>query len=150
MCYVQSHVRGWREDERVAAGAGFTTWPPAILGLGSGYCGGTVLAWRAILGEMGIATRQYNFSWALGRMVGHVCGEAFWGDRWHFFDVHNGTVWGSDRGLLGWDQIRLNPDEARMRISNAAWIRYSGFASWFAADPFAYLTIEPLGVEIVP
>jgi hypothetical protein len=151
MCYVQARVRPWREAERIAAGYGFTTLPATILSSESGYCGSCVLVWRGILHEHGIETQQLCLSWTIEAEpfeVGHVCGEAFWGDGWHFFDVMTGTLW-YDSEVLAWEQVRLNPDEKDLRVSNEASIRYTGFESWFADDPFAYLHVEPLEIEYV-
>jgi hypothetical protein len=147
MCLVQARVRGWREKERVSVGKGFTDYAPDILATGSGYCGSAVIAWRAILDVLGIQTRRVEFSWG---EVGHACAEAFWNERWHFFDIQNGTLWINEDQVLGWDQVRLNPDEKAMRVSNAAWVRYSGYEPWFAADPFAYLTVKTCVVKVVP
>lgn len=143
MCYVQSHVRPWRERERTAQGAGFTTWPDDILTSGSGYCGGAVHAWRAILREFGIASRQLNLGW---KGYGHVVGEALWDARWHLFDVQNGTLWLADGEVLDWAAVRLNPDEGTYRVSNDLWARY-GYQ--LDPDPFAYITVQPLRAEFV-
>ena len=149
MCYTQSRVRRWREDERVAAGFGFSVWPSDILASGSGYCGSVIMAWRAILTEIGLPSRRINLRWDgpdLSR-VGHVCGEVSWDDEWHFYDVQNGTLWMDGDRVLAWPQIRLNKCERDLRISNEAWMRFTGNEDWFAADPFAYLMVEPLEVR---
>lgn len=137
MNLVQSRVRTWREDERVADGAGFTQWPPAILALGSGYCGGHVVAWRAILKELGIRTRQIQFAYD---GVGHVAAEAWWDNRWHFFDVQAGTFWRNNGEILSWGSVKkLGDVEGRFRVSNELWVLYGGYHEPFASNPFAYL-----------
>jgi hypothetical protein len=150
MCYVQARVRPWRETQRIAAGFGFTVPASSILAFESGYCGSCILAWRAILAEHEIKTRQIGLMWTSEMepyQVGHVCAEAYWDDAWHFFDVMTGTVWRDDDGILPWERVRLNPDEESLRISNEASIRYTSYEEWFAADPFAYLHVEPLTIE---
>lgn len=151
MAYVQARVRPWREAERIAAGYGFTTYPATILSSESGYCGSCIMAWRGILALHGVETRQISLMWQTPMHegpVGHVCGEAYWDGGWHFFDVMLGTLW-YEGEVLPWERVRLNPNEAALRISNAAAIRYTGFEDWFASDPFAYLQVEPLIIEYV-
>lgn len=148
MIYVQARVRPWREAERIEAGLGFTPYPE-ILATESGYCGSCVLVWRGILAAHGVETRQIGLMWETPMHegpVGHVCAEARWGRGWHFFDVMTGTVW-HDGEILPWERVRLNPDEAALRISNATSNRYTAYEDWFAADPFAYVHVEPLKID---
>lgn len=151
MCYTHPRVRGWREKQRIEAGFGFTIWPATILASESGYCGSCVLVWRSILEQHGIKTRQIGLTWnsqIYGGPVGHVCAEAHWNKEWHFYDVMSGTHW-YDNGVLSWDQIRGNENEAALRISDESAIRYAPYDPWFAVDPFAYIHVEPLEVKYV-
>lgn len=145
MCLVQNQVRRWREFDRIAAGAGFTNYAPAILASGSGYCGSTIIAWRAILEVLGFRSRQIEVYWD---ETGHVIAEAFWDDRWHLFDVQGGATWIEDGEVLDFEHVLGHPDEGAVRVFNAASLRYS----WtdLDRDPFTYLHVKPLTVKVIP
>lgn len=142
MCYVHPRLRSWKERERYIASGTFT---PAgeMLESGSGLCGSTIIVWREILHRLGIQTRQLSLTWKIDTEpydVGHACGETYWDDGWHFFDVMNGAVWLDADKVLSWDELRLEPNARR--VSNDSFARYSAFDEWVRADPFAYVSAD--------
>lgn len=143
--YAQATVRGWRENIRKVDGFGATSYPAAILALGSGLCQATVISWMAILERLGIGSREIGLAWDDGEARTHVCGEARWRGTWHFFDVQLGTVWQQNNRIVSWRRVRqmaLEGVELPCRISNSMWVRWS--AIW--SDPFGYLASPTLQV----
>ena len=137
MNLVQARVRPMLERERVGAGAGFTQWPPAILGFGAGFCGSQVVAWRTILEKLGMETRELGFT--LSNTYTHVGGEVRWGRRWRYFDVQAGAFWEIDGQILPWRKVRdAHPTGL---VWNQAW-------SYGRDDYLAYLVDPELQVEV--
>ena len=52
---------------------------------------------------------MYNFGGVGG---GHSCAQAFYGDKWHFFDVTYAGVFIKNGDVLSWEEIVANPEEA--------------------------------------
>lgn len=78
----------------------------------SGLCGARARLFVEMLKYQHIPARVFNM-YNFGKVGGgHSCAQAYYGDKWHFFDVTYAGIFMKNNDVLSWEEILSNPKEA--------------------------------------
>ena len=77
-----------------------------------GLCGSRVRIFVKAMETLSIKAHLFNMYNFGGVGYGHSCVEAFYGGKWHFFDVTYAGYFMKDGDVLSWDEITHNPEAA--------------------------------------
>lgn len=78
----------------------------------TGLCGSRARLFVEMLKYQHIPARVFNI-YNFGKVGGgHSCAQAFYNEKWHFFDVTYAGVFMKDNNVLSWEEIVSNPKEA--------------------------------------
>lgn len=78
----------------------------------SGLCGARARLFVKMCELEGIPAKVFNM-YNFGRVGGgHSCAQAYYNDKWHFFDVTYAGVFMDNGEVMSWDEIITNPKRA--------------------------------------
>jgi transglutaminase-like putative cysteine protease len=114
--------------------------PNGVLGVQAGICGDAVIAFAAIMQQLGYQVRSVQFYFDKPVPDNHIGVEVFYAGGWHYFDPTFGAYWSdSSSAVLSIDAIRAGEGVEHKdstgftNVIEDPW--FDGDATGFITDP---------------